>query len=290
MAGMRIGRTSQPCWTYAALEATRGFSSAPSPQPPTHPTPPLLPDPAQESLAEQLEEGYRQAIWVPSRGRLAAQPGGGTAARLELSSHVERGLYALFASGGQRRREGACLVCWGRPVGRSCPSRVGGPACSACVRCAESVLRAEAAVSCLSTPNHAKLLRFGVVRPDGSSSSGWSWLTWAFPPAAGQAAADSAEATWGVGGQSHSLFSPASCPLTPAEDEAWLCQETGWAWLRRIGASSTAGQLRLRLRRGYEEPTSKVGGLWPLHRLPSCESRAAAVAAAMSLPLQPTTP
>lgn len=53
--------------------------------------------------------------------------------------------------------------------------------------------------------------------------------------------------------------SATSPPVTHAEDEAWLCQETGWAWLRRIGASSTAGQSRLRLRRGYEEPASKVG-------------------------------
>ena len=63
----------------------------------------------QESLAEQLEEGYRQAIWLPARGRLqtlgAAAGGGGSgggggyAARLELTTHVERGLYALFVSG-----------------------------------------------------------------------------------------------------------------------------------------------------------------------------------------------
>lgn len=53
----------------------------------------------QESLADQLEEGYRQAIWLPSRGRLQPQPGGGEAARLDLSSHVDKGLYALFASG-----------------------------------------------------------------------------------------------------------------------------------------------------------------------------------------------
>ena len=61
----------------------------------------------QESLAEQLEEGYRQAIWLPARGRLAEQPGGGAAARLELSSHVDKGLYALFASGAGRLQ--ACV-------------------------------------------------------------------------------------------------------------------------------------------------------------------------------------
>lgn len=38
----------------------------------------------------------------------------------------------------------------------------------------------------------------------------------------------------------------------------WLCQETGWGWLRKVGVSATAGETRLRLRRGYEEPTSKV--------------------------------
>lgn len=57
-------------------------------------------NPTQESLADQLEEGYQQAIWLPARGRLQAQPGGGEAARLDLSSHVDKGLYALFASGG----------------------------------------------------------------------------------------------------------------------------------------------------------------------------------------------
>lgn len=53
----------------------------------------------QESLAEQLEEGYRQALWLPARGRLAAQPGGGYAARLDLNTAVDKRLYALFASG-----------------------------------------------------------------------------------------------------------------------------------------------------------------------------------------------
>jgi hypothetical protein len=56
----------------------------------------------QESLAEQLEEGYRQSIWLPQRGRLQAQAEGGFAARLELTTHVEKGLYALFASGDGR--------------------------------------------------------------------------------------------------------------------------------------------------------------------------------------------
>jgi hypothetical protein len=54
----------------------------------------------QESLAEQLEEGYRQSIWLPHRGRLVPQAAGGFAARLELTSHVEKGLFALFVSGG----------------------------------------------------------------------------------------------------------------------------------------------------------------------------------------------
>lgn len=55
----------------------------------------------QESLAEQLEEGYRQSIWLPQRGRLQPQTvGGGYAARLELTTHIEKGLYALFVSGG----------------------------------------------------------------------------------------------------------------------------------------------------------------------------------------------
>jgi hypothetical protein len=39
----------------------------------------------------------------------------------------------------------------------------------------------------------------------------------------------------------------------------YLCQETSWGWLKKIGASSTAGQTRLRARRGYEQPVSKVG-------------------------------
>lgn len=43
-----------------------------------------------------------------------------------------------------------------------------------------------------------------------------------------------------------------------AEDEVFLSQDTGWGWLRKIGASSTAGQQRLRLRRGYEQPGSKA--------------------------------
>lgn len=38
----------------------------------------------------------------------------------------------------------------------------------------------------------------------------------------------------------------------------WLCQETGWAWLRKVGVSASAGESRLRLRRGYEQPASKV--------------------------------
>lgn len=46
----------------------------------------------------------------------------------------------------------------------------------------------------------------------------------------------------------------------PAESEAWLCQDTSWGWLRRIGAAPTAGQQRLRMRRGYEPPATKVGG------------------------------
>ncbi|KAL4854538.1 Phospholipase SGR2 [Chlorella vulgaris] len=96
--------------------------------------------PLKESLAEQLEEGYRQSIWLPQRGRLQAQAEGGFAARLELTTHVEKGLYALFAS----------------------------------------------------------------------------------------------------------------------ESEVYLCQETSWGWLKKIGASSTAGQTRLRARRGYEQPVSKA--------------------------------
>lgn len=42
------------------------------------------------------------------------------------------------------------------------------------------------------------------------------------------------------------------------EEEMWLCQETGWGWLRKVGVSATAGQTRLRLRRGYEQPATKV--------------------------------
>lgn len=38
-------------------------------------------------------------MWLPARGRLEAQPGGGRAARIDLSTHVEKRLYALFASG-----------------------------------------------------------------------------------------------------------------------------------------------------------------------------------------------
>lgn len=49
----------------------------------------------QESLADQLEEGYRQALWLPSKGRLAQQQPGG------------------FYAGGWPGA-GCRAACWGR--------------------------------------------------------------------------------------------------------------------------------------------------------------------------------
>ena len=158
----------------------------------------------QESLAEQLEEGYRQAIWLPARGRLqtlgaaagggsgsGGGGGGGYAARLELTTHVERGLYALFVSGKATAWLLGCLA-----VSWPCPS-------------------------CWPA-------RCGLLQATHTPSPG---------------------------------NDPATAPVPLlAEEEVFLCQETGWGWLRRIGASSTAGQQRLRLRRGYEQPTSRVRG------------------------------
>ena len=152
----------------------------------------------QESLAEQLEEGYRQAIWLPARGRLqtlgvaagASGGGGGYAARLELTTHVERGLYALFVSGKPAAWLPGCFL------------------------------------AMLAAGMHLVAFLMHAL---------------------------------------HATCTPSSCNIPTrvplplrAEEEVWLCQETGWGWLRRIGASSTAGQQRLRLRRGYEQPTSRV--------------------------------
>lgn len=142
----------------------------------------------QESLAEQVEEGFRQALWLPQRGRLAAQPGGGYASRLELTTAVEKGLYALFASG---------------EVGHGA---VGG-------------VQTVAASPSRFLPH--------LVAPGSAASL-------------------------------LALLQPAPTLLS-AEDEVFLCQETGWGWLRKIGASASAGQQRLRLRRGYEQPASRVG-------------------------------
>ena len=155
----------------------------------------------QESLAEQLEEGYQQAIWLPGRGRLQAQPGGGEAARLELSSHVEKGLYALFASGGWPHCLLCCLLLW-----------------------------------------HRKPPAPGAVWPSCSMHCG------------------------GMDGGRHGWT---ACPLASlpcprcraAGEEMWLCQDTSWGWLRKVGVSATAGQSRLRLRRGYEPPATKASGL-----------------------------
>ena len=136
----------------------------------------------------QLEEGYRQALWLPARGRLQPQAAlGGVAARLELNSHVERGLYALYASGQS-------------------PWRLDVAGC-----------RSHFSIACL----------LGWRPGDASASPLHRHCT--------------------------------ACTVLPAEGEVWLCQETGWSWLRKIGASATAGEQRMRLRRGYVEPQSKVG-------------------------------
>uniref|UniRef100_A0A1D2AB48 DDHD domain-containing protein n=1 Tax=Auxenochlorella protothecoides TaxID=3075 RepID=A0A1D2AB48_AUXPR len=74
--------------------------------------------PLKESLAEQLEEGYRQQLWLP--GRMSGKPGsspvpvsGGRPTRagaaeetlkggkLELNTRVDRGLHALYAAPGE---------------------------------------------------------------------------------------------------------------------------------------------------------------------------------------------
>eukprot|EP00887_Chlorella_sp_A99_P003527 scaffold7.g3527.t1 len=96
--------------------------------------------PLKESLAEQLEEAYRQAVWLPHKGRLEQHFAGFLAARVDLTTHCEKGLYALFAS----------------------------------------------------------------------------------------------------------------------PEEIYLAQETSFAWLRKIGASASAGESRLRLRRGYVQPEAKA--------------------------------
>ncbi len=80
--------------------------------------------PLQESLAEQVEEGFRQALWLPQRGRLAAQPGGGYAARLDLNTSVEKGLYALFASGGAAAVGWRCGPLWRCGGGRGCSTHL----------------------------------------------------------------------------------------------------------------------------------------------------------------------
>jgi hypothetical protein len=49
--------------------------------------------------------------------------------------------------------------------------------------------------------------------------------------------------------------------LYASEGEVFLCQETSFAWLRRLGGGSMS-ENRLRLRRGYEPPATKVGGGW----------------------------
>ena len=46
--------------------------------------------------------------------------------------------------------------------------------------------------------------------------------------------------------------------MLPPESDIYLCKETSWSWLRKIGASSSAGEQRLRLRRGYEPPVTKA--------------------------------
>lgn len=169
----------------------------------------------QESLAEQLEEGSRQSIWLPQRGRLQAQAEGGFAARLELTTHVEKGLYALFASGDgcfDCRREEAWLEALLQAAAAGGQAACGMAWASSSWRCWAGWL--QAAASCL-------LLQLAVFAPLHSSS-------------------------------------PCVC-LERAESEVYLCQETSWGWLKKIGASSTAGQTRLRARRGYEQPVSKVG-------------------------------
>jgi hypothetical protein len=51
----------------------------------------------QESLAEQLEEGYKSEVWAPAKGHVEMH-GDLSAARLDLNSSVFKGLFALFVS------------------------------------------------------------------------------------------------------------------------------------------------------------------------------------------------